>query len=357
MKISSLDNFFLKFPQFRIATRDDNDELLSFFNSTSMQTSATQIHYLREPDFFKFLELSSDKYFVFINSDGPIRFIGTLTLRSGYINGQLGQIAYLGDLRSKLGIKMSTIWKNALAELIINIKNIQEFNADIILTAMMKDNQKAKLALHNSSNKFFYHKLCNYEMVNLLSPLIFKSHDAVAVAFEADSIELDHFITTQGSRKMFGHTAEFQKKLKGKNIVVRQTGQIIAYAKLFSPSPFKDILLIKLPKILQLLNRAASLMTKVPQIGSKMDIQYLNFLTFDLNTNQAKILQSMISFLKLNNIFSHCDFVSWPSFDVNPLKSSYLLKDSAKLELYEVSSQDKPSLVLHDAPAFEISLV
>ena len=122
-----LANFLDKFEYVRLANQSDNQNILNFYSSLDMKNSSNEVCYDRSPDFFKYLKHSSLNYYVFLllNKNEQICGVGTILLRSCYINGIEKTICYLGDLRVS-SLKMTVLWRRFYAELISDFLKISE---------------------------------------------------------------------------------------------------------------------------------------------------------------------------------------------------------------------------------------
>jgi hypothetical protein len=83
------------------ASQTDDAALRSLFRRTSMG-SGIEVSFEREPSYFDALEIQGDRSEVGIVRDrqsGQIVASGTRVARKGFLNGELTDVGYLGDLR------------------------------------------------------------------------------------------------------------------------------------------------------------------------------------------------------------------------------------------------------------------
>jgi hypothetical protein len=338
-----------------------------------MDTSALKLRYERTPDFFTFLHYQSDEPFVFCSEDetGELTGVAALTVREGLVNGELKRIGYLADLRvkrEKQTREFAKIWKACMGEIIANVKTIPELRCDYLITAIMAGNKKAKKALVNQpKNEFHYEKLCNYQMVNLVTTFGKQNPDPRIKVSRCQSLdEIMPYWIEQNKNRPFAYTPEFVQKAlnqwKGLTpqhfLKVEKEGKVIGACAVWNPSPIKKIVIERLPWSLKLLNTIASLFTKTPREHQELKVQYLNFLTVD----EENALYAMIDFLKKEGVFKHYHLLAFADYE----QCSYLkglklaIKDNTPLELYQVV----PKTHMHELipiessiPGFEISLV
>lgn len=360
-----------------LADRRNNTEILHFFNETPMKGEKIELLYDRSPDFFSFLEFTSHDYFVFTYSEeNQIKAIGTLTLRQGFINGKLNTVGYLGDLRVKNQKKALLVWRRFYDDLMIHFSNIEEFkDTRYLFTAVIDSNVQARQALiAQSKQKFQYHKICQYKMVNIFNKF-FPTTNFNYQFMTLDQVsrdQLTHFLNINQSRLNFGLSAEsifekinFLPRLDNESvIVVKENEQIIAFTYLWSPSPEKKILVRNFPKfltlILSLLNRSKR------KLGPKEELRilYLNSLTFSHDIHGSKLdslINELISFVMKTSLMKEYHSLAFPDFADHPI-SQYLklcLKNETEMALYQVLPRHQfEELSLEEGSCFfEMSLV
>ena len=83
---------------------EDNAAILAFYDQTAITGRAIQLRSVRAPDFFAFLKLQSEEFYVFLYEAAPgvISGLGVIVIRPGYWQGRIQKVAYLGDFRASL---------------------------------------------------------------------------------------------------------------------------------------------------------------------------------------------------------------------------------------------------------------
>jgi hypothetical protein len=370
--MNQLQDLLNHYSEFRILSKKDNDKIMRFFNQTSMETTSLKLRYERTPDFFTFLDYQSDEVFVMggDKDEKDIKAIATMTIRDGFINGQLKRVAYLGDLRVKGGIRYSMRWQQLFGDILENSKRLEDVNVDYFITAVMGGNAKASKALvENKKSKFKYQKLCDYKMVNVVMPYKkLASIRGVEIRWATvdDKEELLDFLEYKNKNRPFGFTREYIERAFDKwthfsienFIILKKSSRIVSTCAIWNPSPAKKIIIESLPRSLKILNILVSLFTKTSKVGEELKVQYLNF----LNLGHKDDLKIIFEFLRLEKIFKQYDLIAFADFE--PFNYREGLKghimDLTPLELYRVKlreSNETSKVCWTKPPAFEISLV
>jgi hypothetical protein len=382
-----LNELLAKHPLIKIAGPRENDAILEFFSSLSMEGKKMEISYERDPDFFHFLGLGGPCFFVFIikSKSGEISGLGTIVLRPGQIKGKKEWVGYLGDLRIKPDRKTSVLWRNFYGDLIRYSADIDEFGGcQYFYTSILKENKKATNALVlNKKNSFQYFHLIDYKMVNIFIRFSFweslKSNSFfISQGKVEDKGEIVKFLANQNKNKAFGHCFEESydelnfrienwKPFYWDNFIIVKNlkGKIVGLTFLWSPSPFKKIILRKIPPFFKLYFTFQNLFKKSPKEGGEFKVQYLNFLSFELSLNKKEkeaIFKKMVNFiyhLPSSKKFHALSFCSFKGNVTEKLKG-YITQETS-LSLYTVTVRpmnEKKTLTLGELPpGFEMSLV
>jgi len=365
-------SFFTQYPGIRIATKDDSKKILDFYDNIPMDTTDVLLQYIREPNFFSFLEYQGSEVFVFLleNKANQIAAVGTLTIREGYVKGKLVRIGYLSDLRvhlKRLEKGILRTWKRFYGDLVENSKELPETRCDYLITAIMASNKIAKRSLVNQSkNSFHYEKLCDYKMINILTSLgNINRSPKFKVRRCHDMSEVLDYLEEKYIKRQFGFTRKFIQNAiihwDGLNlsnfIKVEVENKIVGMCATWNPSSVKKIIFKRLPMRLKFLNFIASFLTKTPKEGHELEIQYMNFLVVE----DDHALGAMIDFLKMEGLFKKFHLLAFADFNHKSYFKDKIgvMCDKTELELYQVVSKKHMNemIKLEDIPGFEISLV
>jgi hypothetical protein len=171
--METLQQLTEKYKYVRMVKPEDNEELLTFFESISMECGPISMKYCRRPDILKsFEEQSENSYiFVYLNEDETIGGFGSLIVNKLFINGEAVQAAYYADMRLSptLCRKAHVESRKIYAESLKRYKEIEELkDVKYFYTAILKENEKALQALTKKKRGIIYHELCEYNVVSLL---------------------------------------------------------------------------------------------------------------------------------------------------------------------------------------------
>ncbi len=378
MKISDIVR---KHKNIDIALNSDSDEILKLFEKMRMKTSESfSLFYDRSPDFFSFLSLQSSDYKVMVLRDNDQKIIGVASIvrRDAYVEGEKIKLGYLSDLRidipsdKKEALKALVTWKNCFDDVMNNIKTLEDFHCDYLITAIMKGNEKAKNSLvRQEKGAFRYTLYSNYKMVSIIDFLGTSriSKYKVKRATLEEKKEVLEFFSTHQKQRNFGYTKE-QLIYQLENwtnfsienfFLVKKNDELVGIVSTWNPSLSKSIVVDKAPFFIKFMNSLMSLFTKTPKVNEKLKIEYLNHFTWnrEAGVSTKEMIRDVLYALRKEQTFKKFDFVSFIDFpELNLSKSvRYAIKDITDLELYEVHLKEKKPLRNDLLPMLELSLV
>jgi len=381
MKINDL---LANYPNFSLATRDNNKEILQFIKTKSLKTPFIDIQYDRGDDFFSFLEQSSPNYFVFIARDksNDLGLVGTLIIREGRINNKLTPIGYLGDLRLGPKLDILVAWKNVISLFLKNLEDIEEFNGlKYIITAVMDNNNQAMNSLVNrKKNKFAYRKLIDYRMVNVLIKLPFlkgSGRSSIMFAKKQDLSELTLFLENQNQKRAFGfcyekESNELTRRFTSWNdftienyIIVRDSNNhIIACTAPYNPTPDKSIHIKSISRLTNLLLAPIRIFKQLPRENTDLKISYLTSLEVSNSLEdkqQHVVFNDLLIWCWEQGIFKNEHMISFCDFGHSLQKGLRgFIYGSEDMSLYQVYHKEKAQLLQNIGelpPGFEMALV
>ena len=224
-----LASFLARYPNVRLAGRADNDRLLVFYRKLGMQGGGFNILFVKDPDYFRFLDCESATHAVGIVEDdeGTVEGMFALGARPCYVEGKLERVVHVSDLRftSRRLRKSKFDWKAVAGDLCEQLPTIDDFKgARYLLGSFVVANEKARKAIASQKAPFDISPLANYKMVNLLArkPLKWaglkrrskgkgkESEPSVQVSRggEADREDLRRFLDRQNRRRALGYVFE-----------------------------------------------------------------------------------------------------------------------------------------------------
>lgn len=354
-----LNQILDQYPEFSLATRDDNKDILQFYHSHQMQTTGLQIFYDRGDDFFEHLSTQGDNVFVFIYRDekGELKGIGTISSKEQIVNQSIQKTLYLGDLRSETSRDVSKRWKRLYSEMMKHINKIEEFDSPYNFTVIMHSNLKAIKALVKNQNNFEYVYLDDFEMINVFckTPLV-PNQSKYRVMRLKNVDELKDFMNIEGIKYQLGLNYDLFKKrfhsyqgLKIEDVLLVKDGdEIIGSTIMWEPSPQKKIVLKNLPWFLKVFNFILSFITAAPKVGQELRINYLNDLIVHSSYNKSDVVQSILSFLNKQKVFKVYHAIAFASFKKDPIRVKGFLQDKTKLLFYTVRTSGREDILDFD---------
>jgi hypothetical protein len=326
--------------QLRLASQNDNERILKFFERSPMHTSAFDVLYRRQPDFFKLLQFQSDRVFVVINENtkSEVCGVGTISLRPGWINGSPTIVGYLGDLRSSSGKQNSRVWRSFFSAIISRSSEIEEISdCTHWYTAVLDNNREALIALRPRKGQPALIPIGPFTMRNIITrfPMAKRfeasSNWKIYHANTGDTEVLKDFFEEENRHIPLGFRGEMERRLshwEGLSIenfiYVRDTKGIVACVAPWLPTTAKQTFVSHLPISLRLLGFVAKLFPtipiRIPAAGEEIRSPYLTHLTFAsrlTSDERADVFRVMLDFLFDRRRYSNwhcisvCDFQTW----------------------------------------------
>lgn len=373
-------------PRRRLATPDDNERILAFFDRTPMMTSAFALQYRRRPDFFRLLQYQSDHFHVVISQSprGDVTGLGSISLRRAWVDGRATTAGYLGDLRIGFDRLAIREWRRLFCQLITHSADIRELgDCTDWYTTILDDNRLARRVLASGrADAPTLVRIAPFVMRNVVArwPLARTapaSPRAVRWAGPADAERLMEFIERENRPLHLGFRGEAVRRLAVwdglaiSSFVVALEGEtIVACAAPWSASAAKQILVSRLPVPMRVLERASALLPggrlRLPRAGEPLRVAYLTHLTLASTLTDAARLRTFRAMLDL--VFDrwpahdwHClafaDFAEW---DLGRALGGYI-QQTVPISLYAVlppgSDPDGARQDTGRPPAFEMATV
>ncbi len=130
---------------FRLATRDDNEALLELFGAVPMEGELI-LSTRRDPDFFALYRMQRAEAECRVYEGGQgLAGMGTVLVRSGWLDGRPQPLGYLGDLRARPGASRARALARFYGPTLDEIA--RRTGCEAFLTAVLASNQAALNAL------------------------------------------------------------------------------------------------------------------------------------------------------------------------------------------------------------------
>jgi hypothetical protein len=374
-------------PGGRLATADDNDRILAFFDRTPMMTSAFALQYRRSPDFFTLLRYQSDRFHVLIsvNRRGEVTGLGTVSLRPAWVDGQPTTVGYLGDLRIAFDRAAIRHWRQVFGDVIGRAADIEELaSCTHWFTTILDDNRLARRVLASGGHGApACVPIAPFTMRNVVvrMPLARtnerRSPWQVRWAEPADLGRLTAFIESENRSLHGGFRGELARRLATwdglaiSDFVIASRGDsIVACAAPWSASKAKQMLVSRLPASMGLLERASQLLPggwlRLPRAGDALRVAYLTHLTFAArltDPDRLAVFRAMLDrvFDRWPGVDWHClafaDFAEW---NLGRVMRGYI-RQSVPITVYAVlppgSAPANAGRPAGNPPAFEMAMV
>lgn len=180
MVYDSIDGSLENFSHIRLATADDNEEILKFYNNESMEAGGESISFDRNPNFFSFYELTTKQYwvFLFLNKDQTIGGIASMLRHVRKVEGKDVPLAYLCDLRISSNASRITKlqWRKFFPDTLKLLTNLAEHErCETAYTAVLASNTAAVNSLTKSGRGMTYRKLGGYNIHSFVNTGFLKS--------------------------------------------------------------------------------------------------------------------------------------------------------------------------------------
>lgn len=363
------------YKHFTLAKASDNEEILDFFKTITMDTESFSLRYDRGSDFFAFSKEQSDKYFIVLMRDEKniIRGCANIALIPHMMNGKNETCAYLGDLRISplLPAKIRLLWKKCYSDMIEHFHVIEEFeNVKYLYTAILDENKNAMRSLLKNDN-FIYHPLTPYETFNIVRPFPFASltNKRFVTAPISFSEALDFVRKNHSNIGLANHSAELERRVNtwknfsDKSFIAvknKTKGEILAIVAPWECTT-KKLVIEKMnfkQKVLAFMMRFLN----IPKMEEKAAIKtlYLTHLTFKENFEEKEqAINSLLFYLfKKKNSFHTIAFFTFPEWN---LKKLPFIKTKTPAHFYQVLSMDQFAAedfirLENRPPAFEIGI-
>ncbi len=208
----------------RVAGDDDNARVLDLMGDVPMEGNLS-IATERDPDFFALyrLQRGDNRLWVYDSEDGgPLKGMGGVLVRSGYLDDVAQPVGYLGDLRTRGVLRERLAFPDVYAHLFQ--RTIDETGCQAFLTGILADNQAALRALSSSktsrSAQPHYALLRRFDMANIhfvgRLPRRRRRGVTVSIANAGDVDAIVALLAKDHARRPFGwrfDDGEFQHRL------------------------------------------------------------------------------------------------------------------------------------------------
>jgi hypothetical protein len=386
-----LASYVARYPNVRLAGRADNERILAFYRGLGMQGGGFNILFVKDPDYFRFLDCESAAHAVGIveDDDGNVEGMFAFGIRPCYVEGRREHVVHVSDLRftSRRKRKSKFEWKTMARDLCDELPTIDDFKgARYLLGSFVMANEKARKAIASQEAPFDISPLANYKMVNLLArkPLKWaglrrtKGDPGVEVSrgSEADREDLRQFLDRQARRRALGYVfdgpdEELGRRLRvwdgftmGSFFIARDTGAgagagasagagaILGCFAVWDPSAVRRIIVDRFPPALAAVASVIRpLARKIPRPGEALRILYLTTQELDLElpaTRRAAVFAALLDALADSGVAKDFHMVAMCDYDNETLlprvEPNYFTTQTPTL-LYQLSRRGETNVL------------
>ena len=280
---------------FRLATREDNRQLIELAAATGME-GETALRIDRNPDFFKLLEKRGESR-VFVALDGN-RIIGSLcvSLQKVWVGGQIETLHYVGDLKVTASHRNQGIGLQLCNEL---ANEIVPQGADLAFLNVARGNSKPFSFFKDRPNIPDFDNIGIYKIQQFIGRRKMVSDPDYEVKETPVSEELTCFLNRHYSKYELGPVITNVHLDDTLILTIRDKGKIIAAICLSDTMHMKQNVVLKLSlklkwtlNILNSLSRISGF-SKMPVLNQPVLMLYIKYLAVD--HNDKKLVKLLIN--------------------------------------------------------------
>ena len=352
MNMISVSEMLNKYPNIRLATQADNDEILEFTKSVPMRAGAVSLRYERGPNYFDQTKLQGDSAFVLvIVADGKIAGVTAISVKRTYCNGSAVKAGYFSDLRvqAKLPTHIRTQWRNVYFELINNFSTIAELcECSFLYSVLLNENDRMLKIFKNQSAPVSHEKIDEFWTYNLLGrlPVPFRMNNSrlskqrgmkVRRATVDDIDALKEHLKHENEDRVLGHYFsdddgdEFGKRMTRwanfdiSSFIITEdcNNKIVGCVYPWSASRTKRLIVESLPKAMAIVGKLMPFLGKPSAlIGHELKVLYLTHLEITSSYSDQErqaIFELMLRFIYKHKIHIGYHMMSFSDFPTRPL--------------------------------------
>jgi ribosomal protein S18 acetylase RimI-like enzyme len=305
--------------EYRLATKDDNQQLIELTASTGMEGEIA-LRIDRNPDFFKLLDLRGETK-VFIAEENQ-KIIGSLcvSLQYVYIGKELFPVHYIGDFKvakSQREKGIGVTLTNEVANYLISI------DADLVFLNVSKGNIKPFSFFTNRSVGTDFKSIGIFNIYQFIGKKNKGTPRNYIVEASGHSDEVIHFFGETYKNYQLGSQIT-KKKLEGTSIfIIRQNNVIVGAICLMDTMHLKQNIVTKLSMkmniLLKLTNSIGPLLgfSKMPLLNQPVNMIYIKYLA--IKNNDKQVFKTLIAYAKNIAYEKSFSFVSIGLHEKDPI--------------------------------------
>ncbi|MDB4893315.1 MAG: hypothetical protein JWL61_5170 [Gemmatimonadetes bacterium] len=328
------------------------------------------------------LHASAWESWVVAGSNGNIEGMGSVHVRDGYIDGVVGKVGYLGDLRFSTRAEGRHLLDRAYGPILTGVRD--RFGCEYFLTAIISSNARARRALTVQTERSARHGRPRYTLLrefdirslHLVLPRLRSKARGVRRATAADIPAVAALLDEDARRRPFGYPmseAELRRRLAtwpgltiGSFHVAERAGEIVGCVAPWDAAPVKQTVVAGYRGAMsrvRLMHDAAARLLRRPQLPKPEEpfcYQYLTHLA--VPSGDATVLRTLLASAYSSARRAGFHFLSACAPVGDPLDEAYrgYLTTNLRAQLYVVTlpGTKVPDTILNASmPGFEMALV
>ena len=305
--------------EYRLATYEDNEQLLHLTSSTGMAGKMT-LRIDRNPDFFKLNKLrGKTRVYVAIESN---LIVGSICVSDQmvYINGNVYPLYYISDFKVAKTHRNRGIGLQLTNEV---VKYLESQKADLAFLNVSKGNKRPFVFFSNRSHYPDFQNIGEFKIFQFIGTKSKTKNSKYTIETAEISIEIIEFLNRHYSRYALANVISKEKLEDTQMYSVRQDGELIAVMSIIDTMEMKQNVVLNMPwplkYLLAFLNKIGNTfgLAKLPKENEPIKMIYIKYLAvpeFDV-----KLIKSLISFAKELAYNKSYSFVSLGLHEKDPL--------------------------------------
>jgi hypothetical protein len=328
------------------------------------------------------LHASAWESWVVAGNNGNIEGMGSVLVRDGYIDGVVGKVGYLGDLRFSTRAEGRHLLDRAYGPILAGVRD--RFGCEYFLTAIISSNARARRALTVQTERSARHGRPRYTLLrefdirslHLVLPHLRSKARGVRRATPADIPAVAALLDEDARRRPFGYPmpeAELRRRLAtwpgltiGSFHVAERAGALVGCVAPWDAAPVKQTVVAGYSGAMgrvRLMHDAAARLLRRPQLPKPEEpFCYQYFTHLAVPSGDAAVLRALLASAYGSARRAGFHFLSACAPVGDPLDEAYrgYLATNLRAHLYLVTLPGTtiPDAVLNGPmPGFEMALV
>ena len=307
---------------YRLATQDDNDQLLELTSASGM-TGEIALRIDRHPDFFQLLKLRGESK-VFVAVDGS-SIVGSLAVseQQVFLGGEIHSLLYIGDFKVAEAYRNKSIGGQLCDEL---AKYVISIDADLAFLNVSKGNDKPFSFFRNRPGFPDFNNIGVFNIHQLVGKKQKNKWLSYVVESTTASFKVIDFLNSQYSSYELGSVIT-KGKLEGTDLfIIQHENKIIAAMCLADTMSVKQNVMTQLSWMKKIMLRAMNLcsgilgISKMPTLQMPVRMLYIKYLA--VRYHDRKLVLALINHARHIAYERSYSFASISLHEKDPLNAS-----------------------------------